>query len=404
MNVAYKLWCRVFQLGFKVGSPVLPWRKPELISGPGSVSKLPAFIAAKGDKKVLVITGKTSWAKGRVKVLYDGLIAEGIEPIVYHDTVPNPTITNIEEAVKMYNENGCTAIIAFGGGSPQDCAKGVGARIARPNKTIPQMKGLFKVLKRIPTLYAIPTTAGSGSETTIAAVISNSETHEKYPVNDICLIPRYAVLDPLTTVSLPPHVTSTTGMDTLTHSVEAFIGRSNTRETREMAIESVKLVFENLKKAYDDGQNIEARHNMQLASYYGGVAFTRAYVGYVHAIAHTLGGMYDVAHGLANAVILPHMLEYYGESCHKALAELADNVGITEAGDSIATKANKFIAAIKELNASMEIPTTFTEIQEKDIPLMVKRAQSEGNPLYPVPKLMGVEDMTAMYYQLKAKA
>ncbi len=402
MNIAYKMWCRIYQMGFKVGSPVLPWRKPELISGAGSLGKLPAFISAKGDKKVLIITDQGLWKLGLVDSLVEGLKAEGIEPIVYNETVPNPTIDNIEAAVKKYHENGCTSIIAFGGGSPQDCAKATGARVARPDKAIPQMKGLFKVLKKLPTLYAIPTTSGSGSETTLAAVISNSETHEKYPINDMVLIPKYAVLDPELCVKLPKHITSTTGIDALTHSVEAFIGRSNTKETREMALSSTKLVFDNLKKAYDNGADIEARHNMQIAAFNGGVAFTRAYVGYVHAIAHTLGGMYNVPHGLANAIILPYVLEFYGESCHKALAELADHVGITDSQDSIATKANKFIKAVKELNASMEIPTSVAQIKDEDIPLMVSRALKEANPLYPVPKLMDVAEMTAMYHTIKA--
>lgn len=278
-----------------------------------------------------------------------------------------------------------------------DCAKGIGARVARPNKSIQQMKGVLKVLKRLPPLFAVPTTAGTGSEATLAAVISNSATHEKYPLNDTSLIPHYAVLDPVLTKGLPKHITSTTGMDALTHAVEAYIGKSNTKETEAMAKDAVTLIFRYLKTAYDDGANLEARKQMQLAALYAGIAFTRAYVGYVHAVAHTLGGMYSTPHGLANSVILPYVLEYYGEAAHKRLAQLADLAGVTQAGDTDAAKAEKFMQAIKDMNAYMQIPTKLKGIKDEDIPLMVKRALKEANPLYPVPKFMGKDEITQIY-------
>ena len=320
LNVFQKAWCRTYQGVFKILIPMLPYRKPELIEGVDSVKKLPAKIKELGYDSVLIVTDSVLMSLGLVDGLIEGLKAENIKVSLFDKTVPNPTIDNIEEALGMYNENGCQAIIAFGGGSPMDCAKGVGARVARPNKQIPQMKGLLKVLKKTPTLFAIPTTSGTGSETTLAAVVTNSETHEKYPINDFVLIPHYAVLDPTLTMGLPKHITSTTGMDALTHAVEAYIGNSTTKETREMARKATKLIFENLTKAYDDGKDLEARDNMQHASFYAGVAFTVSYVGYVHAIAHTLGGFYHVPHGLANSIILPYVLDYYGESAYKKLA------------------------------------------------------------------------------------
>ena len=213
-----------------------------------------------------------------------------------------------------------------------DCAKVAAARVVRPNTPIPKMRGVLKVLRKLPPFFAVPTTAGTGSETTIAAVVTNPKTHEKYAINDPVLRPKYAVLDPELTVGLPPHITSTTGMDALTHAVEAYIGHSNTRDTEENAKRAVKMIFDNIETVYRDGKNIEARGEMLLASYYAGVAFTRAYVGYVHAIAHNLGGMYGIAHGLANAIILPYVLEYYGESAHKRLAELAEAASITQPG------------------------------------------------------------------------
>lgn len=395
LNVFQKAWCRTYQGVFKILIPMLPYRKPELIEGVDSVKKLPAKIKELGYDSVLIVTDSVLMSLGLVDGLIEGLKAENVKVSLFDKTVPNPTIDNIEEALGMYNENGCQAIIAFGGGSPMDCAKGVGARVARPNKQIPQMKGLLKVLKKTPTLFAIPTTSGTGSETTLAAVVTNSETHEKYPINDFVLIPHYAVLDPTLTMGLPKHITSTTGMDALTHAVEAYIGNSTTKETREMARKATKLIFENLTKAYDDGKNLEARDNMQHASFYAGVAFTVSYVGYVHAIAHTLGGFYHVPHGLANSIILPYVLDYYGESAYKKLAELADVVGID--GGSEEEKAKKFIQAIRDMNKYMNIPEKVSGIKEEDIPTMVERALSEANPLYPVPRLMGKEEMTEMF-------
>jgi alcohol dehydrogenase class IV len=324
--------------------------------------------------------------------LFEKLTEAGIQYTLYDGTQPNPTFDNIEDARSLYVENNCEAIIAFGGGSSMDCAKVAAARVVRPNTPIPKMRGVLKVLRKLPPFFAVPTTAGTGSETTIAAVVTNPKTHEKYAINDPVLRPKYAVLDPELTVGLPPHITSTTGMDALTHAVEAYIGHSNTRDTEENAKRAVKMIFDNIETVYRDGKNIEARGEMLLASYYAGVAFTRAYVGYVHAIAHNLGGMYGIAHGLANAIILPYVLEYYGESAHKRLAELAEAASITQPGMTDAQKAEAFIAAIRRLNQDMNIPDKIEQIQEKDIPTLVERALKEGNPLYPVPKIMNEAD------------
>lgn len=402
MNILFKAYCRIYQAAFGIVANLLPWRKPELIEGEGSLEKLPKFIKEKKISRVLIVTDAMLMKIGLVFPLLADLEKEGIIYKVYDKTVPNPTIDNIEEAVTYYREINAQAIIAFGGGSPMDCAKGVGARVARPGKPIPKMKGVLKVLRKLPPLFAIPTTAGTGSEATLAAVITNSKTHEKYAINDINLIPNYAVLDPKLTVGLPKHITSTTGVDALTHAVEAYIGRSTTKETRYMSEKAVKLIFENLKTAYDDGTNLEARKNMQLAAYYAGIAFTRSYVGYVHAMAHTLGGFYGVPHGLANAIILPYILDFFGKSAYKPLARLADFVGI--AGNSEEEKAKAFIQAIKDMNAYMGIPKTIDQIRTEDIPVMVERACKEAHPLYPVPKFMDKAQMTEMFYTLMTKA
>lgn len=385
-----------------MASAFLPWRKPKLLEGENSLRKLPELIKSKNIESVLIVTDKGITSIGLMDGFLEGLRNEGVNFVVYDKTVPNPTIENIEEAYQMYKTNYCHGIVAFGGGSPMDCAKGVGARAARPNKTIQHMKGVLKVMKKLPPLFAIPTTAGTGSEATLAAVVTNSDKHEKYAIMDTSLIPHYAVLDPLLTVNLPPNITAATGIDALTHAIEAYIGKSNTKETIQCSQEAVKLIFENLYEAYSNGRNITARTNMQRAAYLAGIAFTRAYVGNVHAIAHTLGGFYSVPHGLANAIILPYVLEYYGSSVYKPLADLADLIGISEQDDTIEQKAKKFIHAIQQLNERTGIPKKVDGILVEDIPLMAERALKEANPLYPVPNILFKEDMLYLYNAIKA--
>ena len=398
----YEAYCRTFQGVMRVAMNVLDWSEPELLKGAGAVKDLPKKIKELGYNNVLVVTDKGLMGLHLLDSMFEELRNNEIAYVVYDGVQPNPTIDNIEEARKLFLGNGCQAIIAFGGGSPMDCAKACGARIARPNTEIPKMRGQLKVIKKIPTLFAVPTTAGTGSEATLAAVVSNPKTHEKNAINDPVLRPKYAVLDPELTLGLPPHITSTTGMDALTHAVEAYIGQSNTENTEEKAKLATKMIFANLETAYKDGKNVEARENMLLASYYAGIAFTRAYVGYVHAIAHNLGGMYGIPHGLANAVILPYVLDYFGETAYKRLADLAEVAGLDCAGKSDEEKAKMFIAEIRRMNKDMNIPEKFEQIKEADISLIADRALKEGNPLYPVPKIMDKDECVAIIRQLMA--
>ncbi len=402
MNVFYKLGCRIFQKVMWCAMWFLPWNQNKgTLSGSGSVKELPKFLKDKGFKSILIVTDGGLYKLGMADPILAACEQEGMKGCVYHDVVPNPTIDNIEDGLALYKENDCDVIVALGGGSAMDCAKGIGARVARPNKTIPKMKGVLKVGKKLPPLVAIPTTSGTGSEATLAAVISNPETHEKYPINDPVLIPRYVVMDPDLTKSLPLHITSTTGMDALTHAVEAYIGGENTGRTKKDAVQAIRLINDNLKKAYDNGADLEARNNMQQAAYLAGKAFTRAYVGYVHAVAHTLGGEYGVPHGLANAVILPVVLRAYGKSAHKKLAKLADVIGLQ--GETRAEKANAFIKWIEDLNASMNIPTRILTregeqlIQEERLPKMIEHALQEANPLYPCPQVWGKQEIEKIY-------
>ena len=399
MNLKHAYY-RAFQKTMKLSVNFLDWTPPQLLKGAGSVKELPKLVKEQGLDNVLIVTDKGLMGLHLLDGLFEGLEKEGIKYSIYDEVQPNPTIYNVEDALKIYKENNCQGFIAFGGGSPMDCAKVTAARVVRPNKSASDMRGLLKVMKKLPPFFAVPTTAGTGSETTIAAVISNPDTHEKNAINDPVLRPKFAVLDPELTVGLPPHITSTTGMDALTHAVEAYIGGSNTKQTAEDARIATKLIFENIEKAYTDGKNIDARENMLVASYHAGLAFTRAYVGYVHAIAHNLGGMYGIPHGLANAVILPYVLDYFGETAYKRLAELADIAGVSGPAQGDRDKAKRFIAEIRALNAKMGIPDKFEQIKEADIPLIAERALMEGNPLYPVPKIMDQRDCEALIKSL----
>lgn len=399
MQTLKKAWYRVFQFVFNVGQVVMPQPSPELLEGAGSIKKLPAFIKAKGVDKVLIVTDSVLSKIGLLNSLFTACDEAKLTYVLYDGAEVNPSIECIEKALKNYNDNKCQAFIAFGGGSSMDCAKAAAARVARPNRTIAQLGGTLKVHKKLPLLFAVPTTAGTGSEATLAAVVTDYSTHHKYAIQDPCLLPRYAVLDPELTVGLPPHVTSTTGMDALTHSVEAYTNKFAPKYTRILAEKSTKLVFENLEKAYADGCNLEARSNMLLASFYGGRAFSRACVGNVHAIAHTLGGIYGTPHGLANAIILPYVMEDFGPAVYKPLARLADIVGIK--GNDEGEKARAFIAAIHQMNKNMNIPSQIDFIKDKDVPQMVEWAMKEANPIYPVPVIWDEEQFTKTITRLR---
>lgn len=394
MSMSYKLeviWCRTFQGVLKVGNYFMGYRMPKYLEGPGKIKELGGFLKEKNINDVLVVTGSGMVRRGQVKPMLDGFDAAGIRYTVQTFDHPDPSSDDVELGYKTYKEHGCKAIVALGGGSRIDCAKGIAAKAVHPNKKISQLQGLLKVHWPIPPFVAIPTTAGAGSETTVAAVITDSATHRKAAINDPFLIPKYAVLDPELTVGLPPYTTATTGMDALAHAVEAYTNHTyNTKLENKLAKEAVKLIHDNILIAFEDGSNLKARQNMQRGAFFAGRAFTRGCVGYVHAIGHTLGGLYGVAHGHAMAVLLPHVMREFGASAHKRLAELADVCGIGGANE--AEKANNFIRWIEETNAKMGLPDKFDMIQDKDIDQMIAWARKEANPLYPVPVVWSKED------------
>lgn len=402
MFFAKKIYCRIYQKAFHIAIPFMPYREPKHLK---QVEEIATLLKKKHIKRVLIITDKTIRELGLTGRIEKYINRLGIEYCIYDGTVPNPTIDNVEQAREMYVSKKCQAIIAIGGGSAMDCAKVCGARIARPNMPVCKMKGLLKILKRLPLLVAVPTTAGTGSETTLAAVITDSEKHHKYPINDFSLIPHYAVLDYRMTLALPKPITATTGMDALTHAVEAYIGNSTTANTRKRAEVAVSLIYKYLRRAYDDGNDRRARGAMLRAAYYAGIAFTTSYVGYVHAVAHSLGGQYGTPHGLANAVILPIVLREYGESCEKKLARLAIRSGVVEKKEGMSEHeaATMFIEWIQDMNDYMNIPRKISGIHEEDIDKMAEHADKEANPLYPVPKLMNRQELKKIYYLVSEK-
>lgn len=394
MNLIQHICCRAYQGVFRAALPFLPYREPEILH---RCEELPDTLKQHKIKKILIVTDPGIVACGLMTKITSVLAKEKISYSVYDQTSANPTVRNVEEALALYQKEHCQALLAIGGGSAMDCAKALGARISCPKKTLGQLKGTLHVLHRIPLLIAVPTTAGTGSENTLAAVITDSEKKHKYVLNDFVLIPRYAILDAELTYSLPPHLTATTGMDALTHAVEAYIGRSTTKETREKALLAVKTIYQNIETAYHDGHNHAAREQMLNAAYLAGFAFSRSYVGYVHAVAHSLGGQYNIPHGLANAVLLPEVLKSYGSCIHQKLHMLGCAAGVCTEQDSIKAGAGKFIASIRTLNKNMGIPDFLSGIQERDIETMSVHAAKEANPLYPVPKLMTRKELETFY-------
>ena len=392
MFICKRIFCRIFQLGLRLAIPFLPYRNPKIIK----LNELNTILNKENVNKLMIVTDKNLVANN---ILTPFLNIINIPFVIYDDVKPNPTIEAVERARDLYIKEKATGILAIGGGSVLDLAKICLARVKKPKKSIKTMEGLLKIRKKLPPLIAVPTTAGTGSETTLAAVITDEVTKHKYPINDFSLIPHYAILEPTLTTNLPKSLTATTGLDALTHAVEAFIGHSTTRKTRKMSIEATKLIVNNLKECYYNPHNLVARENMLYAAYYAGIAFTISYVGYIHAIAHSLGGKYGVPHGLANAVIMPQVLEIYGKACYKKLAYLARISKISTAKDN-KVAAKDFIDYLYKTNAELNIPKYLTMINKDDVKEMAHYAAKEANPLYPCPRLFNEQELIKIYYKI----
>lgn len=396
-------FCRIFQFFMKIGYYFIPLRTPELLEGDGCVKQLAKPLMRAGAKHPMVVTDAGLTGLGLPDSMITALREAGLTVTVFDGAQPNPTDKEVEEGLQLYRQNGCDSLIAFGGGSPMDCAKAIGARAVRPGKNVARLQGLFRVLRRLPPFIAVPTTAGTGSETTLAAVITDSASHRKASINDPSLVPHMAVLDPELTLGLPPSVTAATGMDALCHAVEAYTNHTYcTALENRLAKDAVRLIHQYLLRAYHDGSDREARQQMQKAAFYAGRAFTRGCVGNVHAAGHTLSALYGVAHGQAMAVLLPFVLRMYGRRVHQRLAELAQVCGF--AGDTPADQARAFIGWIEQMNGEMGLPSGFAMIRDEDLPRMAAWAQQEANPIYPVPQVWGDAEFTALFRSVRKAA
>ncbi len=366
---------------------LLPIPQPLLLVGPGSSRRLGEAISGFGHRKVLIVTDRVIAGMGLPAALTGALSAGGTAFAVFDAVTADAPIPLIEKGIAFYRKQGCDAVVAFGGGSPMDAAKAIALAVAN-NKHPRQLAGYFKGLRAPVPIYAVPTTAGTGSEVTVAAVVSDPKTHRKLVIADTRLVPQMAALDPSLMTGLPPQVTAATGMDALTHAVEAFIGHWATGYTDRMALAAVGLIYANLPVAYRKGRNLAARENMAVAATYAGLAFTRANVGYVHAIAHQLGGRYHTPHGLANAIMLPHVLGFLAPAITKRLAVLAVRAGVGQEGERASVLARKFLDSVEALSRELGIPRHLDALREADIPELARAACWEADTNYPVPRYM----------------
>ncbi|MBQ4848788.1 iron-containing alcohol dehydrogenase [Pseudoalteromonas sp. MMG012] len=356
----------------------------------------------KKSSNVLLVTDQTLHQLDITKTIITALNNQHLNVTIYNQVLPNPTIDNVETGFMLYRHNRCQAIISVGGGSVIDCAKLIGAKVARPTTHVKKFKGLFKVLKRLPPNIAIPTTAGTGSETTVAAVVNDPLTRTKYAATDFALVPHHAVMLPELTISLPPHITATTAMDALTHAIEALLSINCMSFSEQRALAACALIFENLPKAYTSPSNIDARASLLEASFYAGQAFTRTSVGYVHAISHQLSACYNTPHGLANAVLLVPVLEWYGPRVQRQLAQIARYCQLTSIDYPIERQAEDTLTKIKQLLAYCQIQSCFTEINILDIEKLTRSALAEAHPDYPVPFFMEADECEGIIKQVTA--
>lgn len=368
---------------------LLPDRVPLTFIGGNATTELCRSMAQTATKKVLVVTDEGLVKAGIAKQVTDALDQVGVAWSVYDGVQPDPTFEQVDAGLGQLDREGCDAVLAVGGGSSMDAAKVIAA-MATNGRDATKLEGLMKVRQPPVPLRAIPTTAGTGSEVTVAAVVSDAESHTKKFFVDPKLLPDMTALDPALMAGLPPPITAATGMDALTHAVESFVAKTSNPQTEVWATAAVKLIFENLPRAHSEGSDLAARQAMAIASYYAGLAFTRTSVGYVHAIAHTFGAYYRTPHGMANAIALPHVLEFSKSQAGARLAALADL--IDAGGQTEAQKAEAFISAVRDLMSTIGIPHTLEALKREDIPAIATQALAEAHMNYPVPRYMDQPD------------
>jgi len=380
---------------------------PQTVEGAGCVDKVGAVAKELKMSHPLVVTDEVLVKLGIIDPVFESLRREGLEYTLYDKVVPDPTTDHVLEGAKAYKNGSCDGIIAFGGGSSIDCAKVVGAYIVDP-KPVGNYAGVGRVKKELPPLIAIPTTAGTGSETTFGAIIRDVKQEIKFSVIALEILPRVAILDPELLEKLPKGMTAATGMDALTHAVEAYTGLWRTNASAKWSERSIKRIFEYLPRCYEDGTDMEARSEILKAAFEAGVAISMAGIGYVHAIAHTVGGRFHTPHGVANAMIMPHVLDFYGEACYDQLSHLAVMIGIGNESEDKKALSKKFVAAIRKMHADMNMPVSVKGMKRHDITAIATRSLTEAHgelkskffePIswlmdagYPVPKYMDQND------------
>ncbi len=378
---------------------LLPIPQPVMLVGPGSSARLGRAVNDADHHKVLVVTDAVIVRLGLMEPMLHALQDGGTDYVVFDAVTADAPIDLIEQGIALFKAQGCDAIVAFGGGSAMDAAKTIGLAAAN-HKHPRQLVGYFKGWRAPVPIYAVPTTAGTGSEVTVAAVVSDPQNNRKLVIADTRIVPRMAALDPSLMTGLPPDITAATGMDALTHAIEAYIGHWGTAFTDRMALSAVSMIYKCLPVAHADGQNLAAREQMALAANYAGQAFTRANVGYVHAIAHQLGGLYHTPHGLANAIMLPHVLRFLSPAITSRLAVLALRARVGRKGQSEALLAKKFLESIKAMNDSLGIPRTLAALRQQDIAALARAACREADTSYPVPRYMSQADCEAVIGQV----
>lgn len=378
-----------------IATRLLPAPTPFAFTGPGSSTQLVKMIADRGARTVLVVTDAVLIELGVVDPVLAALERAGIDAQVFSDVEPDPTIDVVMKGVARIRETRADAVLAVGGGSAIDAAKAIiacAARDCRPEA----LDGYFKVRKPVAPFFAIPTTAGTGSEVTVVSVISDPVKERKFAIVDNKLVPVAIALDASLMVGLPGGVTAATGMDALTHAVESYLSTFGAPATRAMSLSATRAIVRDLPRAYENGQDLEARQSLAIASCHAGLAFTKASIGYVHAISHQIGAIYHLPHGYVNAVVLPYVLDFYLDTVAGPMAELARACGLGGSDQSDAACARAFIAEIRRLNALMGIPATLESVEAKDIPQLVRRALTEAHGTYPVPKYMSKGDCDAV--------
>lgn len=377
-------------------SRLIPMPRPLLFVGDDACYELCDMLINEGATKVFIVTDAVLNKLEVPLKITDYLQKNNISYHIYDGITPDPTSTIIKDGLSQSIDAGCDAVLAIGGGSVIDAAKMIA--MCQSNKCQPkQLIGLFKARKACLPLYCIPTTAGTGSEATIGAVVSDDETHQKAIAIDPKMVPLAAAIDPTIMQGMPPHITADTGIDVLTHALEAWMSVNASAETDFYAASAAKAVMQYLPRAYKDGKDLKAREEMGVAAHYGGIALNKAGLGYVHAIAHQLGAHYGVAHGRANAIVLPYVLDLNRKASEKRLAKLAKKIGIV--ADHKATDgemADHLITQVRELLTAMAIDTTVKGIQEDDFDDIAKAAAKEVSDTYAVPTYMqgsGIKDI-----------